>query len=338
MIFDFLKKQNIPDKILSKKYMKDFFDKRLSEIDGEAKKINKIEIYPAKKHIEKKLFHLVVFYKLFIEKKNGDKKQQMLVYIGHSDNLRKKAYSVLKLAGEKIQNEEYGVPTLLWYIDNLEGFFYYNVHGSNILNKVKNDIDVGYFIKLTARFFAEFHQIESNTKLGLKKFEFDLKYLDPSGLIEKNKNNKYLQDILSFYKKIKEEKNNFELRLSHGDLHLENIIANIDHNWIRVIDFSEACLAPIEYDLGSFVQQLRFMTKRKLDKQKLDRLEKLFLDEYFETSNIKRTKEVEQKINLFKAWTALKSAVSYLYFGDKYLDKIEYLLGEVKYYLAEYDK
>ena len=94
-----------------------------------------------------------------------------------------------------------------------------------------------------------------------------------------------------------------------------------------IIDFSEACLAPIYYDLGSFLQQLSFMTLNYLTQEEQQQIEYTFLSTYFNRRQLDQY--IYDRINLYKAWTALKSVVYFMVFEDKTNRKFaEFLLTQ----------
>jgi len=338
MIFGFLKNKNIPDFVLNKDKMFVFFNSKLKKIDENAEKLLRVDVYPVKQRVEGKKFHLVVFFNIFILNNKNKKREISIVFVGHSENTRKKAYQIIKKTWQEINNENFGVPKPLWYINKFQGFFYFSAQGSNLLNKIKNNIKIDDFVGYTAKFFAEFHQMKINKISGIKEFSFSLEKLDPSDILEKEKNHEYkkvVEDIFSRFNKMNLGKN-FEL--SHGDLHLENVIVNIYRNKVKVIDFSEVCIAPFEYDLGSFLQQLKFMTRKDLEEVEAEKLGSLFLKEYFKARGLVETDEIRRKIYLFQAWTALKSIVYYIGFGENKTERINFLLKQIDFFWEEYEK
>ena len=74
-------------------------------------------------------------------------------------------------------------------------------------------------------------------------------------------------------------------------------------------------MAPIYYDIASFLQQLEFMTLSYLSPKEFDQIEYIFLSTYFNRKTL--DKNIKSRINLYKAWTALKSAVYFMIFEDE---------------------
>ena len=93
------------------------------------------------------------------------------------------------------------------------------------------------------------------------------------------------------------------------------IINTFNNRQLAIIDFSEVTLAPVYYDIASFLQQLEFMTRNYLTPEEYLNTEYVFLSAYFNCKKIPR--EIQNKINLYKSWTALKSAVYFMIFNDQ---------------------
>ena len=112
------------------------------------------------------------------------------------------------------------------------------------------------------------------------------------------------------------------------------IINKFNNHQLAFIDFSEVCLAPVYYDLASFLQQLEFMTLNYLPPAEYQDFEYLFLNTYFDRQKIDQS--IKDKINLYKSWTALKSTVYFMIFDDKINRHFaEYLLTQSEDYLKQ---
>lgn len=335
------KENQIPKKLLDEKYMKEFFASRATRIDGRNRKLVKLNIHPIKKHVDSIFFHLVILYAVTFVLQDGSRKRFKIYCASRSENLREKMFKIMKLAyNYGFKSGKVLVPRPLWYVKELQAAFYVGMQGENILEHIKNGAATRGVIRKAAGFLAGFHQLKPSKDIKLNKHKFDWQYLDPTHILkrEKNKNHKLTSEIKEDYKKLKKYFNkdlaHLKFELSHGDFHPENIIINkFDSTQIAIIDFSESCLAPAAYDLGSFLQQLKFMTSAyDVQGNKYDKWEELFLNEYFYRRKIKLTNEIKNQIILYQAWTALKSAVYYMIFDNQY-EFVERLLKQVDEFL-----
>lgn len=337
--------KQIPQLLADHEYMSSFFSSRAKEIDGRNKSLAKLEIHPIKKHVDDVFFHFVIHYPVTFLLADGSRKRFKIYCASHSANLRERKYQAMKLAYENgFKNGKVLVPRPLWYIKELEAVFYVGMQGENLLEHIKNGATIKGIIKKTAGFLAGFHQLKLTKEMKLAKHKFDWSYLDPTDILKRpqNKNHEFSKRIQEDYEKIKkyiQQSNNIKPELSHGDFHPENIIINrFDSEQIAIIDFSEVCLAPYAYDLGSFLQQLRFMTLAyDVSGEKYKKWEQMLLDEYFYRRKIKLDDANRKQINLYQAWTALKSAVYYMIFDDQY-KFVKTLLDQIQEFLKEYEK
>lgn len=320
------KEKQIPQKLLDQGYMVKFFSDYAKEIDGRIKSVARMEIHPIKQHIDDVYFHLVNMYVLTFFLEDGSRKRRKIIGATYSGHKRRKMFNAMKLAYDNgFKSGKILVPRPLWYIEDLEALFYVAVDGDNLLMHIKNGARVDKTIKKSAGFLARFHQIKPPSSIKLEKCEFDWKYFDPTNILEmeKNKDHEYTKKILEYYKKLEKhfkklDRSKFEI--SHGDFHPENIMINrFDSSQVAIIDFSEACLAPYTFDVGSFLQQLRFMTLAyDITADKFDNWKKIFLNEYFSRRGIELNNEIEKEINLFQARTSLKSAIYYMVYKTQY--------------------
>ena len=324
--------KHIPQTILDKEYMTEFFNKHGKDIDGRIDKVAKMDIYPIKKHIDDVYFHLVNLYAITFFLKDGSRKRFKIFSSAFSGNKREKMFNVLKLAYDNgFKNGKILVPRPLWYINELEVLFYVGVPGDNLLEHIKNGAKVKEVIKKAGKFLANFHPLKPQ-EFQLQNCEFNWLHFDPTGILklDKNVNHKFTKQILDYYKILesyfkKLDSTTFEI--SHGDFHPENIIINhFDTSQIVIIDFSETCLAPLAFDLGSFLQQLRYMSLAyDVSGEKYKAWQKIFLHTYFTERKIELTPEITNQINLFQARTALKSAIYYMVYKNQY-EHVEALL------------
>jgi len=333
--------KKIPNLIKDKKYLRDLFQRRIKDIDPQGEKILRIDNYFIKEHFDNNFFHYVLYNNVTLKTVTGLRKRYIVLAISFSGHKRKKMYQALELAyHHDFAKGGVVVPQPLWYVDEIMTAFYIGVPGENLLEHIKNGYLNLKIIKKIAQGLTKFHQIIPSKKLKLKKHSFAPIYLDPINVINRkyNKDTLLAKDALTQFSQLKKIqpkliKDNY--LFSHGDFHPENVIINkFNNNQVIFIDFSEICLAPVYYDIASFLQQLRFMTLNYLSLKEYQQMEYVFLSTYFNNHHIDQ--EIINKINLYKSWTALKSVIYFMIFEDKTnRDFAEYLLTQSEDYLRQ---
>lgn len=332
--------KKIPVLLRNPEYLKKIFNERVIDIDPDGEKVLGIESFYPKNHADANFFHIVAYNKIRIRTKAGLRCRYRVLAIAFSGHGRKKMYQVLSLAYKHGFSEgEIIVPRPLWYLDELMAACYVGVPGENLLEHIKNGHTHVKLIELIARGLRRLHALKPGMLIRLSKHEFSLSYLDPTNVIEADHNLRtdLRQGVLEQYQLLCQKQNELGKQvqhLSHGDFHPENIIINqFNSNEAAIIDFSESCKAPIYYDIASFLEQLEFMTLDYISPEVYQKLEDSFLNAYFQGQEI--TRASHNQINLYKAWTALKSTVYFMIFTDeknKYF--AEYLLKKSKEYLG----
>ncbi len=313
--------EQIPYLLTSHAYMMGFFAQRIREINPQADKLLRLESHEIKAHRDKKFFHYVIMHQLTL-RVGGLRKRYIVLSISFSGHKRKKMYQTLELAYQHgFAKGNVIVPRPLWYIDELMAAFYIGVPGDNLLEHIKNGYLNLNLIKKIAEGLAKFHQLAPAKSLKLKKHSFSPIYLDPTNVIGRAYNQKSIlaNGVLEQYHLLKKAQHHLikdDYLISHGDFHPENVIINkFNNNQIVLIDFSEVCLAPVYFDIGSFLQQLEFMTLSYLSNEQHKQIEYTFLTGYFKQRQI--SQDIKNKINLYKGWTALKSVVYFMIFEDE---------------------
>jgi thiamine kinase-like enzyme len=315
--------KQIPKLINNKEYLFNFLNSRIRDIDPDGVKLLRLNSQAVKAHFDDKFFHYVIFNNLTFKNKQGLRKRCIVLCISFSGHGRLKMYQALELVYQNgFSKGSVIVPQPLWYSRELMAAFYKGIPGDNLLEHIKN----GYLnlntIKKIASGLSRLHNIKKPRSLKLKKHNFSPIFLDSSNVINRphNLDTQLAWDVLEQFKKLKKAKKKLIKKesyvFSHGDFHPENIIVNkFDNNQLTIIDFSEVCLAPVYYDIASFLQQLGFMAESYLSPQEHQEIEYIFLTTYFNRKTI--DKDIQERINLYKSWTALKSTVYFMIFEDK---------------------
>ena len=315
------KEKQIPKLLTNHEYMVKLFNSRLFDIDHKALKVLNLNFYIIKEHLGKKFFHYVVYHKLTLKTNTGLRKRYTILCISFSNHGRRRMYQALELAYQNgFDKGQIIVPKPLWYVEELMAAFYIGVPGDNLLEYVKNGYLNMVIVKRLAHGLSRLHNILSFKKIKLKKHNFSPIFLDPTNVINRsyNKQTQLAKEVIKQFKLLKVIKKKLgkdRHAFAHGDFHPENVIVNkFNNNQLAIIDFSEVCLAPIYYDIASFLQQFEFMTSSYLEPQEYEQAEYIFLSTYFNRQRL--DKNIKNKINLYKSWTALKSSVYFMIFED----------------------
>jgi hypothetical protein len=91
------------------------------------------------------------------------------------------------------------------------------------------------------------------------------------------------------------------------------------------------CLGDFARDLGTFLQQLDYMSNRKIDdKIYTEKLKKLFLDSYLAKNKwVKPDQDLEARIANYYNWTAMRTSTHFLLKADPEPNRAEPLIKEV---------
>ena len=315
---------NIINKLLEKKFVIALFKKEVLPQYGEFSDIKNIAITLIKDHIWTTTYHVVIEFKTtFIDKKNQSKTLS-LYCSAHSDEPRLNSYEASSYLWQNGFNQDnLTMPRPLFYSADFNGFFYQGVSGHNLYQYIhqKNLPVVEAITQKAAAWFAKLHLLPTR---GVKNFNLinsrvetiipgmnntldKIQYLYP----------RYHEACQQIYQIINGQEKQFlnattKRWLIHGDAHPENII-NIGNNKIGVIDFTDVCLADHARDLGTFLQQLEFMTQRKIgDPAYTEKIKVIFLENYLKFTKIKLDSGLRQRIDNYYNWTALRTAIFFL--------------------------
>jgi hypothetical protein len=65
-------------------------------------------------------------------------------------------------------------------------------------------------------------------------------------------------------------------------------------------------------DIGSLMQQLRYMSRGKRSDEETKKHQQIFVKAYLKARGIKTSNSIERRITLYRAWTALRSTIFFL--------------------------
>lgn len=322
-------------------FITELFNSRLKEYYSDFVSINKLSLYPYKKHLGKTSAVFVVAYDIEYLSIDNSSKKIKLVATGHSDGSRKLAFAKLNYLYQHGFNDgKYLVTKPLFYLEESLAFFYEASVGHRLFSFFKADenLNLNNALDLAAAWVKKLHNLEvqndfvwpnfsvDNIGPSIKKFFDDIIH---SNQILGERVQKLLQEIRILEKNFLNE---ISPCLVYGDYHPENVIlTSLDAKKIKMIDFTDVSLGDPMLDLGSFLQQLDFMGHRFFSRAKVNQEKIYFVETYFG----KKIEEIETeffpRINLYQAWVALRTAVFLFYMHKD--DSVKFLLDEVEKYL-----
>ena len=100
-----------------------------------------------------------------------------------------------------------------------------------------------------------------------------------------------------------------------------------------MIDFTDLAYGDPMMDLGTFLQQLDFMGHNFISREQINNYKTFFISAYFKKDFDKIDIEYISRINLYQAWTALRTAIFLFYMNDAE-NPIDDLLQDSQGYLA----
>lgn len=333
--------ENIIVKLLEEDFVRQLFEKEILSKYHDFKSIEKIKIEKIKKLIWLTTYHVVFKYDTtFINQKN--KKVTLSIYCSaHSTEPRQSVHEVLEFLWQHdFANGRLSIPHPLFYSKEFNATFYRGVKGHNLYHYIKenNFQEIENLIPKTAAWFAKLHQLNSssaknfnpeNSRIatvvpGLTHIMSDIQrcYPEYSNFYQKAYQ-KFIEQEETFLKSVKKH------WLVHGDAHPENII-KMSKRTLAVIDFTDFCLSDFARDLGTFLQQLEYMSNRKInDPIYTENIKHLFLSSYLKYSKIKLTPELQARIDTYYNWTAMRTANYFLMKHDPQPERAKPLIEQV---------
>jgi len=310
--------------LFDEKYVVGLLAEKVLPLYPDFKEVKSVKIRAYKKNIWEHTYHVVIEFKtIFLNKKN--KPTELPIFCSaHSEEPRKNVYDSLKfLWGHGFGKGKLSIPHPLFYSDYFKGTFYRGVEGRNLYQFIREDNkkEIESIVPKAAAWFAKLHGIDTKEARNFNKENSRIETVFPGiehilWRIEEDYP-QYIAAYKEIYKIVNKREKKFLAStkkhwLVHGDAHPENII-KMRPRKIAVIDFTDLCLSDFTRDIGAFLQQLEFMTIRKIgDKQYSEKIKKIFLDSYFANSKIKLNKEIESRIDNYYYWTAMRTATYFL--------------------------
>ncbi|OGF22943.1 hypothetical protein A2Y83_01630 [Candidatus Falkowbacteria bacterium RBG_13_39_14] len=343
-----LKLQKKMDQLLDDKFIRDFLDGNLKAFFEGAVKIKNIKRIIHKEVRGNYDYTLVIeFYvKILFEAKKT--REKSIFCKAHSDEKKNKStYYMEMLYKNGFDRGLYQVPRPLTYLPDLRAGFYEGVQGHNLLYYLKQrDFDkIENIVKSAAHWISKLHELKfhqfNSLKLNIARIK-DNKPPIKQVLSDMKSNYKRLyEEFIPLYQTtiecetafLKELRRGEKAKIIYADYHPENIIIpSYSRNEIAVIDFTDLALGDPYRDVGTFIEQVEFMSRKYMPADKARQWRKIFLEEYIKISNVKLTSREIQRINLYCLWTSLRNII-YFYYKKDPNHVIPKLIADAKNYL-----
>ncbi|MBU2575732.1 aminoglycoside phosphotransferase family protein [Patescibacteria group bacterium] len=258
----------------------------------------------------------------------------------HSKENRKNAFNALTyINNHALKQNNIFLPNPLFFDNEYGAFFYQGIDGKNLLHYIKKkEFDLTAHLKSSAELIAYVHEVPAEKAENFNPENSRIKTIVPGpenflAKIEKLFPEKFGQIKENFYYLAKLDQENLDAKtnicLIHGDFHPENVIINEEHGKFSIIDFTDICLADWARDVGNFLQQLRFMSYGERSIDEIKKNQEIFLNAYLEKRSITKNSKIESRINLYKSWSALRSAIYFLIKGGPEPKNADVVLKEI---------
>ncbi|NCD00754.1 aminoglycoside phosphotransferase family protein [bacterium] len=320
------------EKLLDENFVKKYFEEKLLPLYQGFKKIEEIEILPHKKMIWPESYHVVFEFRTKFSDKKGEEVVLPIFCSGHSHEKRENVFSSLKFLWDKgFSKGDLSIPKPLFFDKEFNATFYRGVLGKNLYKyiKEKDFENIEKIIAKSAKWFAKLHNLEVDDSISpdiINSVNGRIETVVPGKAHVINSIKEKHPEFLDIYKKsydyFIEQENSFLNKIEkrwfiHGDAHPENII-KMGKKKIAVIDFTDLSLSDFARDIGCFLQQVEYMSNKKIEDPKYsEKLQKIFLDNYFKRAKIDLDLGLKQRISNYYYWTSIRTA-SYLLIGTYY--------------------
>lgn len=332
--------------LFSQDFILDYFNKNILPAYPNFTFIQNIQIINHKKFIWKKSHHIVTQYKTTFSTKKNTTKTISIFATSHSKESRKIVHQSLEFLWKNNFNDpKTTIPKTLYYSESFNTCFYEGINGPTLYQLIRdhNIPAIKKLLPTTALWFSKLHALKHRTKKHqLKKSTIPnvIPGIDHILNTIKNSHPNLLADYkLLFNHFTKTESNHLKqlnsLNVVHGDAHPENII-KINEDSMGVIDFTDLCLTDFARDLGTFTQQLEYMTNRKINNKAFSlEFSKIFLDHYMLYAKINLDSNLASRIENYYNWTTIRTATFFLTQGKlmtlpEYKEKALKLIKETK--------
>lgn len=327
--------------LLDEEYVKEYLSRKMLQFYPEIKSIKKIKIITHKKLIWDTTYHVVFEYKTLFQLKNNKTKKLSIFCSAHSHEPRLDFYQALKFLWQHGFGEgNLSLPHPLFFSNGYNALFYRGVIGKNLYYYIKKDdrAIINSIIPKAANWLAKLHKLSADDNFSFNKENSRIETALPGKQVIFDKIREMYPGILPIFSEIynridDKEKLFFQSTkkrwLIHGDAHPENVIM-MSPKKIAIIDFSDFCSGDFARDLGTFIQQLGYMSNRKIgDSEYTKKIQKLFLDSYLKNAKIKIDEDLQDRIDNYYDWTSMRTATHFLIKDSPDPERAKPLMKEV---------
>lgn len=310
--------------LLDKKYLVVFFKERLSSCYDNLSAVEIESVRPIKKHIWHTTYHVVVCYDLNLLFDGGQSRKKIIYVTAHDHEPRKQVLETLRfLADCGFSRGKYLVPKPLFYDEFYNATFYEGVVGENLYHFIKenNRPVINQLVDQTARWFSHLHDIHNGVNTFYENQNRLIETVSPGRNTVLSLIGQRFPEYSARYEKIYSVFINAErkylsthkkLSVIHGDAHPENVIQILPGK-LALIDFVDMSIGDRARDIGCFLQQLEYMTIRKIgDAAYTAELKDLFLTSYLKYAKLKKTPSLLKRIERYYLYTAIRTASFFL--------------------------
>lgn len=328
--------------LLEPNFIRQLFDTRLAQYYPEFQKIEQLAIEPYKKHLGTSGAVLVLHYAVDYLARDGSKNKLEIFVSAHSDGSRQGAYQKNQYLYEHGFNSgPLRVTKPLFYLEEPRAYFYQAARGRRLVSFFAENpqTDLRPVLSLLAAWLKKLHGLDYKTDaLAWPKFSIAKMIPAPVLFIPDfgKQNPDWGELVQTIYDQMISLENlysrDLKSTLVYGDNHPENvIIENLNTDHLEMIDFNDVALGDPLLDLGTFLQQFDFMSHPFISRSQIHSYKTNWLQDYFGPGRVISAAEIS-RINLYQAWTALRSAV-FIFYMKENDDSLLDLLRESQRYL-----
>jgi len=336
------------DHLLDDKFIMDFLNGNLKIFFEGAKKIKSMEKIMHKEARGNHDYTLVIEFILQIYFKNKKIIEKSVFCKAHSSEKKNKSPYYMEFLYKNGFNEGlYQVPRPLIYLPEFRAGFYEGVKGHNLLYylKLREYDKIKTIVKDAAHWISKLHLLDPANFASLQIPHTKIKDNQPPAKqvlteMKKNYNRLYLE-FYPLYKQTRVYESRFlktlkigeKTKIIYADYHPENIIIpQYAQQGVTVIDFTDLAIGDQFRDIGTFMEQIAFMSRKYMPPSKGKLWQKIFLEEYIKINKLKLTHQDWQRINLYRLWTTLRNII-YFYYKNDPNQVIWSLIDDAKMYL-----
>jgi aminoglycoside phosphotransferase (APT) family kinase protein len=328
------------EKLFDLTYVNQLFTKEVLPLYPGFSSLQVEEIYYHKKYIWESTYHVVVEFKVLLDRT----KEIRIFSSAHSNEPRYNVYFALKYLWDKGFSLDMSIPKPLFYHQDLGAIFYQGLEGKNLFHYIKNrNFDkILQVIPEISAWFVRLHSLPVTDAENFNPHSAHLETVVPGKDCVLKNIKRVCPKHYSFYKKaydffISREASLFPANekrcLIHGDAHPENIV--VFPEGIGVIDFTDICVADFTRDLGCFLQQTEYMMRRKMLPGEnlenfINQVQALFISTYFKLRNLELDENLQTRIDNYYYWTAIRTATYLLTRDEPKADRAEELIELIK--------